>query len=842
MAGVRTSFCYFVTKLQKKHPSSSGHQEKFVSQQSCAMNFFYDLKVSLRNLLKKPLFSAIIIFTIAIAIGANTVVFSFIDALLLSPLPFKESDRLVQIYSLKGEQEGLLAYPEFLDMEQELTQIEDIAVYRGGGRYNLSGDGQEPEEVTATFASRNLFRVLGVDAVIGDYWPETFDRKGTLTVMFTDEFWKRRFNSDPEVVNRSITLDGVPSYQVYGVLPEGFSFPDRHEAFRAMAYADPVVTRRAFRNSIGLARLKPGATIDELNDELASFGQRLQERHFDTNEGISFIAKPLRDMYVGGIENYLLLLGAAAIFLLLIASVNVSNLILSRAMGRGKETALRKVLGASRNSIVRQYITESSILAVAGGLMGLFISFLMNDISHSLLAPYLPHWVTVGISYSVLLFTILVSLLVGLFTGLIPALSHLAGTNFAQSLKDGVSTVGSRNQNKLRKGLVMAEIAISGLLLIGGGLLATSFYHVQQTDIGFEADNRLTFRIALSWYNYSDEEKIRSFYETSTQRIAAIPGVESVAVNSVLPLTEIVKTSTEAQSIFTIEGQSPVAQAENPYISVQRVTPDYFSVMDIPIVAGEGFDTANPTNDRTKILVDEQLAAQLGENPIGKHIKLGTADADEPFLTVAGIIGNVKHQNVTKVNIPSVYVSILVNKEIDAYFVVKANVPPMTLAERIRQTIFSIDAHQPTFEYLLMEDHIANNTWQARISSILFLAIAVIGGLMAAIGLFSVMTYILNQRVKELAVRRVLGAVSGDILKLIVGDVLKIAGISILVATLLAAFVLQPISKFLYEITLFHIPVYLFSAAVLLLVSLIAALLPAWRATTANPVTALKGE
>lgn len=788
------------------------------------------------------MFSGIIIFTIAIAIGTNTVVFSFIDALLLTELPFKDSDKLVQIYSLKGDQEGLMAYPEFLDMEEELAQIEDIAVYRGGGRYNLSGDDQEPEEVTATFASRNLFRVLGIETALGDYWPETFDRKGTLTVMLTHDFWQRRFKADPEAVNRNITLDGVPKYKVYGVLPEGFSFPDRHEAFRAMVYADPVVTNRTFRNSIGVARLKPGATIDDLNTELAAFGRRLQDRHLDTNEGISFVAKPLKDMYIGGIKNYLFLLGAAAIFLLIIASVNVSNLILSHALRRGRETALRKVLGASKRSIVQQYILESSLLSLAGGLLGLSLSFVMNDFSFSLLESYLPHWVSVNISFSVLAFTILISLLVGIVTGMLPALSHLSGTNFSEALKDGAKTAGSRRQNRLRKGLVSAEIAISALLLIGGGLLAKSFYNMQQADMGFETENRLTFRIALSWYNYADDEKIRSFFETSTQRIAAIPGVEGVAVNSVLPLTEIVKTSTQAQSVFTIEGQSPIAQAENPYISIQRVTPNYFDVMGIPVKEGQGFDTADPTNDRFKVFIDEQLAAQLGENPIGQQIKLGTVDSKKPYLTVGGVIGNVKHQNITESNIPSVYVSILTDSEIDAYFVVKASVPPLSLAERIKQTIFSIDAHQPTFEYLLMDDHIANQSWQSRISSILFLQIAIIGGLMAAIGLFSVMTFILNQRVKELAVRRVLGAMSGDILKLVIGDVLKIAGISLLIAAALAFIVLQPINKFLYEVSLFYLPVYIITALTLLFVSIVATLLPAWRATNVNPTTALKND
>lgn len=806
------------------------------------MNFFYNFKLSLRNLLRKPLFSGIIIFTIAIAIGANTVVFSFIDALLLTQLPFEDPDRLVQIYSVKGDQEGLLAYPEFLDMEQELTEIEDIAVYRGGGRYNLSGDDQEPEEVTATFASRNLFRVLGVEAAIGDYWPETFDRKGTLTVMLTHEFWRRRFNADPEAVNKNITLDGVPRYKVYGVLPEGFSFPDRHEAFRAMTYSDRVVTNRTFRNSIGVARLKPFATIEDLNKELAAFGERLQTRHLDTNEGMSFIAKPLKDMYVGGIKKYLILLGAAAIFLLVIASVNVSNLILSHAMRRGRETALRKVLGAGKRSIVQQYVFESSLLALTGGLLGLSLSFMINDFSYSLIADYLPHWVKVDINYSVLAFTILLSLLIGVATGLLPALSHLSSVNFSEALKDGAKTTASRRQNKLRKGLVGAEITISALLLIGGGLLAKSFYNIQQADIGFETDNRLTFRIALSWYNYSDKEKLRSFFETSMQRIAAIPGVEGVAVNSVLPLTEIVKTSTQAQSVFTIEGQSPLAQAENPYISIQRVTPNYFEVMGIPVKEGQSFDEDNPTNDRFKVLIDEQLAKQIGENPIGKQLKLGTVDSEEPYLTIAGVVGNVKHQNITHSNIPSVYVSILMNTEIDAYFVVKASVPPMSLSERIKQTIFSIDAHQPTFEYLLMEDHVSNRSWQSRISSILFLEIAIIGGLMAAIGLFSVMTFILNQRIKELAIRRVLGAMSGDILKLVVGDVLKIAGLSLFVAVVLASIVLQPINKFLYEVNLFYLPVYIITAVTLLFVSVVATLLPAWRATNVNPTTTLKND
>lgn len=806
------------------------------------MNFKYNLKMSVRALLKRPAFSAVVILTMAIAGGANILIFSFIDAVLITPLPFKDPDQLVQVYSLKGEEQGLLSYPEFLDMQQELTLIEEMAVYRGGGRYNLSGDGQAPEELTTTFASSNLFKVLGIETHLGQYWPAEYDEKGTLSLMLTHEFWKRRFNEDPEAANRNITLDGVPQYEVHGVLPEGFSFPGRNEAFRAMAYADFVVGNRDSRSSIGLVRLKKGVTLQEFNTEIAEFAETLQTRHASSNTGVTFVAEPLKEMYTGGISDYLYLIAAATFLLLIITCVNVSNLILSKAMKQSKETALRKVLGSSKSHILQRFVLESLLLTFLGCLLGLFLMWTLKDLSMSLVGPYLPYWISVEINYSIVLFTVVVSVLVGVATGMIPALLHLSKSNFAEIFKEGAGTTGNRHQKMLRQGFVTAEIAICVLLLIGGGLLTKSFLNLQNTHPGFESENRLTFRIALSWFKYSDAEKTGGFYETSLQRIESIPGVEGVAVNSIMPLTEIVQTSTDAKSIFTIEGQSPLQQSENPYINVQRVTPNYFEVMDIPMKKGSEFDQENTVANQFSILIDEQLAQRMwgNENPIGKRIKLGDLTSEEPYLTVGGVVANVKHQSISGENIPSVYISILNHREIDAFYVVKTSVPPMTLSQRLRDIILSIDENQPTFEYLLMEDHISQENWKSRVSGILFGAIALLGVLTAVIGLFSIITYTLIQQIKEIAIRRVLGAMDADILKIVLVDVLKMALLGIGIGIVLAFILLRPLNDFLFEVDLFDVTIYLSVIISLILLSIMAAFYPMLQATRIRPAIALK--
>ena len=802
------------------------------------MSAFFNLKLAWRSVLKRPTFSLIIALTLAVATSTSIVVFSYIDALLLTPLPFKEPERLVRIQSIKGEEKGLLSYPEFLEMQKELTTIEELAVYRDGGRYNLSGDGKPPEDLTATFASSNLFRVLGVKPMMGDYWPETLDKRGSHTVMLTHDFWQRRYGGEgvPE-----LTLDGF-TYANYGVLPEGFSFPGRNEAFRAMAFAEFVVTARDFRLCIGLARLKEGVTIEQFNEELAAFAQDQELRHAASNRGIAFVAEPLEQLFLGELTGYLLLLAGAVGFLLIIAAVNVSNLLVSQALRRSRETTVRRVLGSSRTSIVKGFVMHSFLLALAGSSLGLLFAWMLMQVSHDLVGTYLPYWIEVAINQNVLIYTLVVALFLGLTTGVIPWLFHLSKASLVEGLKEGQQTTGSKQQSFLQKGLALIQITVSVLMMVGGALLYKSFDAAKQADLGFDTNRKLTFRIALSWYKYNSPEKKKAFFEASLREIEAIPGVESVAMNSILPLTERVSTSTQSQALFTVEGQSDLEQSQNPFVSIQQVTPNYFKVLDITIPQGQDFTSTDPSAHGSQVVIDQKLAEKMwpGEYALGKRIKLGGPDSDRPFLEVIGIVENVKHQSITQENIPSVYVSLLDFTTTDVHYVVNTSLPLSEIGPKLNDAILGLDQNQPTFEYMAMEDHVERENWRAKVSSTLFLGIAIIGSLIAAIGLFSMITFLLILKVKELALRRVLGANDANILRIVMKEMMSITGIGIVGGILLAPLLLQPLSPFLFGVNLIDFSVYGGVAFLLLLVSLLAVFFPSWKALFINPVTVLR--
>ncbi len=805
------------------------------------MNTLLNLKTTLRGIRKRPAIAAVIIFTIAIATSTSIVVYSYIDALLLSPLPFKDSNRLVQVHSLKGDEKGYISHPEFLDMQKELTSIEGIAVYRGGGRYNLSGDGKPPEDFTVSFASSNFFRLLGVDPVIGSHWPETIDKRGSHTVMLTHEFWQRRFDGIEEVEGLKITLDGF-SYSNYGVLPEGFSFPGKVEGFRSTAFADFVVEARDFRSSIGLARLKPGITIDQFNEELKQFGEQHEQRHFKSNHGISFVATPLSDLFLGSIDKYLLLIGAAAMFLLIIAAVNISNLVVSQAIRRGRETVVRKVLGSSNVLIIKEFIINSTVLTVIGSVLGLLMAGIFIRLTGDLINPYLPHWLEVGLDRNVLIYTFLLALLLGLGIGLVPGIFLSSTNNLHERLKDGQQTTGSKRQNGIQKGLATIQIFVCVLLLIGGGLLFKSFNAAQQANLGFNTDQTISFRIALSWFKYGGHEKKRAFFESSLKKIEEIPGVKEVAMNSGLPLSDMAKTTTDTQSLFTVEGQSKEAQSENPFVSIQRVTPNYFEVMGVNILRGKSFDDSDHVSNELRVVIDEQLANRIwpAENPIGKRLKLGNLESERPYLRITGIAENVKHQSIIGSNNPSIYLSLLSYTDTDAYYVVNTELSLAELESKLSEAILSLDENQPTFEYMQMGEHVENANWQSKVTSLLFLAIASIGSVIAAIGLFSIMSFILVLKVKELALRKVLGANEQNILLLVMKDLFSIAGLGIGLGLLLAPLILKPILPFLFEVGLVDVTTYVFVAVSLIVLSVIAAFTPSWKALYVNPVTVLR--
>ena len=805
------------------------------------MHALLNLRLALRSLVKRPLFTSIIVLTIGLVTATGIVVYSYVDALLMSSLPFHEPERLVRIQSIKGEEKGYLSYPEFLDMQKELIGIEALAAYRGGGRYNLSGDGQPPEDLTATFATSNLFRVLGIEPILGDHWPVTLDQRGSHTVMLTHEFWERRYGGNENVAGLEITLDGF-SYQCYGVLPKGFSFPDRNEAFRALAFADFVVDARDYRSAIGLARLRGDVTLADFNQELADYAAQLEERHQETNGGVMFVAEPLSDLFLGEISDYLLLLWMATVLLLVIAAFNISNLIVSQALQQAHEITVRKVLGSSKSSIIWGFVLKTLLLSGLGSLLGLIFGWVFLHISKDWVSAYLPYWADVRMNFSVILYVLAMALLLGLSTGLIPWIFHFSGGKLVDRLKAGQRTVGSSTQLKWQRGFAMMQILASFLLVIGGGLLYKSFTAAKASHLGFQSTNKLTFRIALSWFKYGGKEKKRNFFETSLRSIAGIPGVDRVAMNSALPLTERAETSVESQSMFSVEGQSEVSQTQNPFISVQRVTANYFDVMNIKMMLGRSFEDADKNSHEFQVIIDQQLANNIwpDEHPIGKRIRLEGRGDDNPLLTVIGVADNVKHQTITGDNIPIVYTSLLANAYTDAHYIVETRLPLAELAPQLSNAILAIDQNQPTFEYLPMTEHVDQENWRSKISSFLFLSIAAIGSLIAAVGLLSIITFILVLRVKELALRRVLGASGKSIIRLVMKDVLLIAGTGILAGLLLAPVLLSPLSPFLYEVSLLDAPIYLFSLIGMLLISILAAVSPIWKALFLDPIQVLR--
>lgn len=807
------------------------------------MHLLQSIKLSFRALKKHPAFSGLIILTFAIATGSSIVVYSYMDALLFTPLPFHEPENLVRIQSVKGDEKGLFSYPDFLDMQKELSGIEELAVYRDGGRYNLSGDGKSPEDLTTTFASSNLFRVLGVQTHIGSYWPETLDKRGSHTIMLTHNFWKRRFDGKENIEMLQVTLDGF-SYTNYGVLPEGFSFPNRNEAFRAMAFADFVVDSRTYRPCIGLARLKPGVTIEDLNRELEAFAKLQQERHLDTNLGMSYVAEPLSNLYIGELKSYILLLGAAALFLLTIATVNVSNLILIQTIRRTKEIVLRKVLGSSRISLITNAVIHGIMLSFIGSLVGLLIAWGIVGVTRDLVSPYLPHWIDLNLNTSILIYAIIVALLLGFLTGILPWFFNSSEKQLISRLKEGQQTTGSKRQHGLQKGLATMQIMVSVVLMIGGTLLFKSFVSASNADLGFNTENKLAFRIALSWFKYGPPEKKSAFFENSLRQIEAIPGVESVTLNSILPLTEMVNTSASSQEDFVVVGRSDVQQSDNPFISVQRVVPNYFDAMAIEVQEGVQFDPDDQLSQRHQVIIDRNLADKVWPegDALGKQINLWGNDSDRPNLTIIGIVDNVKHQTVMGENIPNIYVSFYAYPHTDAHYVVHSSLSLAELEPQLSEAILSIDQNQPTFEYMPMPEIVAAKNWQAKVSSTLFLTIALIGSVIAGVGLFSMMTFILLLKVKELALRRVLGATDQSVIRIVLKEMLKIAGVGILGGMLLSPVLLRPIEPFLFQVELIDTSIYGLVIIGLLIASLLATLLPFRSALTVNPVKVLRGD
>jgi putative ABC transport system permease protein len=798
-----------------------------------------DLRYACRTLVKRPAFSLLVILTLGLGIGANTAIFSAVNSLLLRDPPFRDPDRLVRITSVRGDEEGGgLAVPELDDL-RTLPIIESAAMYTDQGMYNASGFGT-PEELQATITTHDLFRVLGVEPLVGATFPATFDRTRNFGLVISHGLWVRKFGRDPNIVGRTMTLDGAPGYTIYGVMPPAFNFPSHSDLFRSSGIsANPdYYKRRDARERYVLARLRPGVGVEEAQSAVDTLAERLAREFPATNGGLRFRVTSLAEMYTAPVRPYVLLLFSAVLLVLLVACANVANLLLSRAMARDRETAVRAALGAPRWRIMQTFLAESAVLAVGGAASGALLAWVGVRLLTGLVPVQLPPWMQIELDLRVAVFLAAATLLTTVVTGLIPALRATAHAPQA-ALKDGGrgSSEGFQHQ-RLRNTLIVGEVAVALVLLVGASLMLRSLSKLAQVDLGFSTERALTFRVELGWAAYGTLEKTGAFHRRVIARLRELPGVRAVTFDNNLPMSGKPREPAAVRAA----GQSLDDEQRNPYVNWHEVGPDYFQVMEIPIVRGRGFDDRDRPDTFPAAVVSRSVAERLwpGRDPIGQRMQY--QEIPDLWLTVVGVAAPVLHHEIDGDAGFDVYRSYQQASSAGPYYVIRTGNDPMTIAQAATAIIGETDPNQSFLDVQTFNTRIANRMWQRRLAGALVGGFAGLAMLLAAIGLYGVLSYSVSQQTREIGVRVALGASAGGILGEVLGRGLKLAMIGVLVGTALALALSRVIATLLYGVSATDPATFVLVPLLLLSIAAVACYVPARRATRVDPIVALRAE
>ena len=806
-----------------------------------------DLRYGIRLLLKKPGFTVVAVLALTLGIGANTAIFSVVNAVLLRPLPYDESERLVFLSERSQVLEGMsISYPNFLDWRQQNSAFESIGVYRRQS-YNLTGSG-EPERMVAGQVSADLFAVLRVSAAQGRVFDNDEDKPGANpVVVLSHALWQRRFGGDPNMIGQALTLDGR-TFTVIGIMPADFLFPSGAEMWTPVGQLakDPGWESRGNHPGLyGVARLKPGVTVEQSRDDMEIVAASLEKQYPDSNTGNRVSITPALENVVRGIRPALLVLLSAVGFVLLIACANVANLLLARATTRQKEMAIRTALGASRTRIVRQLLTESVLLSLAGGALGLLLAHSGVKLIIAISPNSIPRSREVGLDLRVLAFTITVSLLTGLIFGLVPAL-QASKPDLNETLKEaGRGSTASRHI--LRGGLVVSEVALTMVLLIGAGLMIRSFYRLQRVDPGFIADNLLTFNVSLPQKKYAEAQQRINFYQQLLQKLRAMPGVESVGMATGLPLG-----NNGWQSGFWIEGRPDPPQGQQPLTEVAFVDPGYFETMRMTLLAGRGFteqdvkppappDPQHPAfSPPTVTIIDEEFARRYwsDEDPVGQQIRFWGGK-----VTIVGIVRRVKMEGLsTDSNRVQSYYPYLQNPGGGMSVVLRTAGDPISLANAARQQVLDIDQDQPIYSVQTMGKIWSDSIAPDRLYLMLLGAFAGVALTLAAVGIYGVMAYSVTQRTHEIGIRMALGARRNDVLGMVIRQGMKLAAAGLGVGLGGAWLATRAMTSLLFGVSATDPVTFVVISVVLAGVALGACFVPARRATRVDPMIALRYE
>lgn len=807
---------------------------------------FSDIRFGARMLLKSPMMTVIALLALTLGIGANTAIFSVVNAVLLRTFPYSNPEQIVLVWEKRQgarTDQNVINPGNFVDWKQQNQVFTDMAMFFDRS-FNLTNDG-EPEEVPGQFAATNLFSVLGTNAALGRTFVAEDEREGQPRVaVISYGLWQRRFGGDGNIIGRKITLNEQPTI-IVGVMPAEFGWHIRRgtqaskpaDIWMALRPSNEMLMRRG-RFASSVARLKPGVTVEQAQLDMDTISARLVQQYpdFNTNWGVNVV--PLRTQVTGEIKRPLLMLLGAVGFVLLIACANVANLLLARASARRKEIAVRTGLGASRWRIARQLLTESVMLSILGGTIGVLVAWWGTKALVALSPPALVDLKNVGVNLPVLMFTLGLSVITGIVFGLVPSL-EATRFNLHNSLKEGGKNVGgSSGGHRVRSLFVVTQVALALVLLVGAGLLLKSLNRLQSVAPGFNPENLLTVRVSLPFAKYQEDEKAINFFKQAVERMKAIPGVEAVGTVNTAPFTGLYPGTN-----VDIEGQPPLPPGQELGTGVYVTDRGYFETMQIPLKKGRLYNEQEATEMRHVVVVNEEFVRKnlKGEDPLGKRITVYMKDENVP-TEIIGVVGDSKHVGLDVGVEPVVYWPYPELVYAGMTFMLRTRGDAAASASAARNVIHSLDPQQPVGEVSTMEQLLSTSVARSRFSASLLTVFSIVALVMAAVGIYGVMSYSVLQRTHEIGVRMALGAQRFDVLKLVVmkGIVLGIIGVA---AGVVAAFLLtRLISTLLFEVTATDTVTFVAVSVGLFLVTLIACYVPARRATRVDPLKALRYE
>ena len=812
-----------------------------------------EIRFAFRRLARSPAFVVIAVVTLALAIGASTAVLSLVNALLIRPLPYRAPQQLVlllQHFKSQNLERIPVSPPEFVDYESRAQDFEKMGAF-GNVDFNLvSGD--KPERIAGAQVTANVFPLLGVTPIKGRFFEPTECQVGRNDVIVISErLWQRKFNRDPQILGTKLLLDGK-GFTVVGIMPAGFDFPlqlfnlgaggqfgGRADIWQPLAFTDKELSIRYNRSYSIVGRLKPGISLAHAKAEIETINGQMRIEHKDNYPGGDSFGGdvfPLQELAVARMRPTLLILLGAVALVLLIACANLTTMLLARAAAHEREMAIRVALGAGPLRVLGQVLTESVMLALLGGVAGILLAIWGVDLLKSIGAQTVPRLREVNLDLRVLITTFAVSVGTGIVFGLVPGLAS-AKPELTESLKEGGrnSTVG-KSRNRLRNALVIAEVALALVLLTSAGLLMKSFVRLQNVNPGFDSHHVLTAEVSLPKLQYPDNKSIVHFGDEAQRRIATLPGIQAVGLTTVLPLA-----GTNGDSSFAIEGRPDDRSSPNPDEEKREVSPGYFRAIGTPLIRGRFFTEADNADAPLVIIVNQTFARKFwpNEDAVGKRIVMGGMSPDPKWITIVGIVGDIRHAALDVEPKPEMYVPFAQDPYKSMIFAVRGTQDPRNLASAIRSQIQSIDPGLPLANIRTFDAVIAESVAPRRLSVVLLGVFAAVAVLLATVGIYGVMSFLVVQRTHEIGVRMALGAQRADVMRLVIGRALQLVAIGTAIGLLMALFSTRALQALLYQVSAVDLPTFFFVTFVLGLVALAASYLPAQRAMRADPMIAL---